>query len=66
MGCKVMSNRKWISREEIAEIYDEIGNRACLSGGPIGNTDEAHENWKKASGYRAIERLSNLMGNRVA
>lgn len=60
------SNRKWITREEIAEIYDEIGNRACKTFGPGGNTDLAHTYWRRAEQVRDIERLSNPLGARTA
>lgn len=61
-----MAERRWISREEIAEIYDERAKRAALIGGPGGNTDEAHRLWRRAEQIRATERLSKPVGSRVA
>lgn len=57
-------NRKWVTREEIAEIYDSMTKKAERGG--IKTLHKADKFRKQAEDIRATERLSKPLGWRVA
>lgn len=69
-------SRKWITRDEIADIYDSMADKAldvAANGGSSLDVSHVVENLAKtdrlrarAADVRATERLSNSLGNRVA
>lgn len=68
-------SRKWVSREEIAEIYDSMAKQALTSEPKLGESRMRHVDKsilkaeklkRRAEDVRATERLSNPVGSRVA
>ena len=67
--------RRWITREEIAEIYDSLAKRALQTQPKLGESRmrhidksiiEAEKHKKRAADIRATELLSRPIGDRVA
>lgn len=66
-------NRRWISREEIAEIYDAIALKKAISMGECGLNNiqkitlaaQSCEAQQRAEDLRATERLGNPVGSRA-
>lgn len=68
-------NRKWITRDEIADIYDSMADNTLIVEPKLGesihrtadkNLAKANKLRARAADVRATERLSNPLGDRVA
>lgn len=68
-------SRRWITRDEIADIYDSMADRVQAVEPKLGesthrtadkNLVKANKLRARAADVRATERLSNPLGDRVA
>lgn len=62
-----MINRTWVSRDEIADIYDAIAYKAENSEGDLDEAIElSNKRWEQADLYRHIDRMNGPAGTKVA